>query len=417
MSEALFHRMFDFFRRQTSNFKILLVQGIIVGGGMRDGVVNALTRQYTDVYIVALGASKFQLGLVRSFGSALRTFISLPMGSIIDKVSLRRMMLFGMTLGWISPMIYALAVNWYVAIPAVLIMSLSWPIRWTLNNIFLSDSLRDTDRATGFSVLRTAAAIPSIVMPLISALIVKAFGGINSEGIRPLFYIQFAVMIPVSAWVYRSLKEPARDKTEKPLGVLQSLKKFVIHEKGPRMWMIVGIFDSFGMLMSPFITLFAVESKGATPSIIALMGISTTLASMLFLIPFGRLADRIGRKAIIYLGLLPDAAWIFLLIYSPSPEWLMLASVFEGFWYATFPMWGTITMELIPQHLRGSYSGAYNMIRGAFSIIASTIGGILWEKIGPSAPFLTALGFETAATITFITVPETLKTDEPGRKI
>jgi len=181
------------------------------------------------------------------------------------------------------------------------------------------------------------------------------------------------------------------------------------------MWILVWALDAFGMLAFMFLTVFAVEVKGATPSILALMGMASTVATILFTIPIGRLADKIGRKATLYVGLIPTFAFILLIIFCPSPEWLILVGVLEGAWSANFPVWHTITMELIPESVRGSYSGVQGMISGISRMVASIVGGLLWETIGPYAIFLVALAFETTAILLTIPIPETLKTSPHTR--
>ena len=401
-------RVFNFFKRQSSNFKVLLVQGIVIGHGTREGIVHTLTQQYTSLYIVALGASKVELGLIQSIGTATRIAISAPIGRVIDKVSLKKITFVGMMLEFLSVLMYALARNWYMIVPAIMLLSLSTPTWGTAYHIFATDSLGDSDRATGFSVLSTISMVPTLVMPLLAAYIIETFGGLKSEGIRPLFYIQFIILVPVSLWVYWNLKEPKRERPKDTPNLLQSLKKFVVLEKGLRMWLLVGVFDSFAMFAFTFLNVYAVEVKGATTSIIALMGVASNLASVLFMIPFGRLADRIGRKPCLYIGLIPTWAWILLLIYSPSPQWLILSSVFGGAYIANWFLWNAITMELVPEHLRGSYEGTLAFISGISSMVATTVGGFLWETVGPSSIFLITLAFETMAIALTSTIPETL---------
>lgn len=406
----MFSNVFRFFRRQSDNFKVLLVRGILVGGGMRSGIIRALTRQYTSLYIIALGASKVQLGLLRSIGTAIRIILSIPIGQVIDKTqNLKRLLLFGMILGFFSPLIYALAINWYMLIPVTIIMSISWPLSGTINNIILTDSLREDDRATGFGVLRTISAIPGMFLPLLSAYLVEAFGGINLEGIRPLFYIEFVLLVPVSIWVFWKIKVPKRKSTRRTMSVLDSLKKFLVLDRGARAWILVCILDSFGMLAFPLVTVYAVEVKGADAATLALMSIVGTIAGIIFTIPYGKLADTIGRKPTLYLGLIPTFAYWIILMYSPSLEWLVLAGFLGGAYTATFPLWQTIMMELVPEHLRGSYMGTRSMMTGIASIGASTLGGILWETLGPQSIFIASIAFESAAIAVSIAVPETLR--------
>jgi MFS family permease len=44
-------------------------------------------------------------------------------------------------------------------------------------------------------------------------------------------------------------------------------------------------------------------------------------------------------------------------------------------------------VDLAPAHLRGTAVGAYFTFTGMALLPASLIAGLLWDKVGPSAPF------------------------------
>lgn len=66
-------------------------------------------------------------------------------------------------------------------------------------------------------------------------------------------------------------------------------------------------------------------------------------------------------------------------------------------------------MELVPERWRGSYSGINSTVRSVSSIAAFTLGGILWETVGPSSIFIVALASEAAAIVFAAGIPETLR--------
>ena len=62
------YRMFDFFKRQSKNFQIILLQAMLIGGGtIYGGIIHTITRDYTNLFITALGASKVQLGMIHMY--------------------------------------------------------------------------------------------------------------------------------------------------------------------------------------------------------------------------------------------------------------------------------------------------------------------------------------------------------------
>ena len=82
----------DFVKRQRKNFKVLLARKLGYS------FLGRLSRQYTSLYAVALGADKIALGSLSSIGSAVSTVLSLPIGRFVDRYSLKKMMLFVMIL-------------------------------------------------------------------------------------------------------------------------------------------------------------------------------------------------------------------------------------------------------------------------------------------------------------------------------
>ena len=90
---TLGHRTFGFVRRQSRNFKAMLVRRPL------HGVATNLSGQYNSIYATALGANPVQLGSLRSAGSAIGAIISLPVGWLIDTHSLKKVFLleFGST--------------------------------------------------------------------------------------------------------------------------------------------------------------------------------------------------------------------------------------------------------------------------------------------------------------------------------
>jgi MFS family permease len=64
---------------------------------------------FTNLYIVALGATPFQLSTIRAPGSAVNALISIPAGWLADLYSIKKIMIIGMLIQILSITFYALA--------------------------------------------------------------------------------------------------------------------------------------------------------------------------------------------------------------------------------------------------------------------------------------------------------------------
>lgn len=100
-------------------------------------------------------------------------------------------------------------------------------------------------------------------------------------------------------------------------------------------------------MLMPFRTIYLVEVKGADASILGLMVVISTIISMTLALPLGRIADRFGRKKIIYLLSPPQWISYLIIVFAPSPMYLLLAGFFDGFSRLLMEVaWSTFMFEL-----------------------------------------------------------------------
>lgn len=115
-------------------------------------------------------------------------------------------------------------------------------------------------------------------------------------------------------------------------------------------------------------------------------------AVVLVSIPFwGRLTIRFGRVPAMALGLLLSACgfWAIGLVFNPFSWWILIPVVVIGIGQAgciLVPQ--TLVLDLAPDEIRGSVLGVFNTV-GCFGVIFFLqVGGILFDWIGPTAPFV-----------------------------
>lgn len=112
-------KVIEFVRRQQKPFKVNMARAAA------NTFLDRLTRQYRSVYILRLGATPFQLGLVDSVGGVAGTVIALPTGWLADRYGIRKMFLFATPFMALSSLLFAMAFDWTATIPAVFLTLLA----------------------------------------------------------------------------------------------------------------------------------------------------------------------------------------------------------------------------------------------------------------------------------------------------
>jgi len=397
-------RIKNFLKAQSRNFQVITIRGLFAN------FAGGLTRNYTSIYAVELGADPIELGSLRSIGDLVNAFLSAPMGWLADRYGLKKLYILGLVLEALVPLGYALSWNWQMLVIPMIFFSMTMVITYPIERILLANALKGEDRATGFGVFSSISQIPLIFAPIIAGVIVTWLGGISAAAIQPLYYVSFIILSLTLMLVYWRLKESKVKLTRMEEGFFKGFLELA-RRKEVRKWLLIEILGSFtfGATM-PFIMVYAVEVKHADAMVLGFMGSAMNIVSILTSIPVGRIGDKIGRKKTIML--LRPALYIsyLLLVLAPSPEILILSFALRGILWSTFNVWMTMQLEIVPADQRGRWVGTINTLRSIVRVPAPIFGGILWTYIDPSLPFLLLILVDVLIRMPILlTIPETLK--------
>lgn len=350
-----------------------------------------------------------ELGAVNSASGLGSALISLPLGYVRDRYSVRKVYLLGVALLTLVPLFYAIAYSWEFVIPAILVSGLGMGLGSCV--MYCDLCLPNEDRATGKVLCEGIGALPTLLAPTAAAVLVTWFGGINVEGIRPIFWLQFASRVILFVFVYMKVTEIER--SERDMSATSPLQDFAeVFRRGTatKRWLL---FLSLRMFTSTIITTFmypfAHEMKGADPFIIGGFTTAMILTEAIFATPFGRLTDRIGRKKMVFLLTPMFSLANIVLVFAPSPHWLLLAGFLMGFRMLSLFAIGSMTPELVPRECIGRWRGLIGLFTGLVSIPAPIIGGYIWAHLGPAWVFIIPTLIDLLVRLPLIhTVPETL---------
>ncbi len=397
----MFEGFKDFWRRQSRNFKVIMVRDVLnhlfasgsMGGGGGGGggggagggegeVVGG--GQYWTLFLRRLGADSTQIGLIRSVNSAVNMLLATPLGWLIDRTpKKKRAYVFGKVLALPATLMRYIATTWPFGMLTGIWDAISGRLMAPPSQIILIDSLSDKDRLKGLTINRTVMSIAGLIGPILCALVINYFGGLESaDSIRPIFLIQFAVGFATLILVVVKMQEVNFPVVGRNNSIVDHLTG--IFKEIPILKLLVlrqtlrTFFDNFG---NPFLTIYLVDVKGANEFTLAARSTAITAYTVLSTIPIGMLADRFGRFKVAYLGRFIGAAGVLLMIFTPSthPEILIMAGVLESTLILMFIGFTAFEQELVPLEARGRYMGTTMTLNGLANVVAPILGGIVWN--------------------------------------
>jgi MFS family permease len=367
---------------------------------------------YISIYTMALGASGTQLGIVNSIGMGASAILSPFTGWLIDRIGIKRIYLAGIGLLAVSFVTYGLAQSWPITIVAMVAYWIGFATSIHSCSVICANSLAKEDRVTSMSCCETlAGGLMGMAGPMLGALLVTRFGGINVSSIRPLFFI--SLVGTIATFVLASTQLSNRSWGGIAGGgfsLLRDLSQIFRQGRSLKRFLVIHsiTFLPQGMII-PFTQVFAREVKGADQFILGAMVTGLALTPFLLGIPLGRLADRIGRKKVLYL--IAPFFWAsnLILIWAPSPVFLVTAGVLQGFIYINLVVTGAMNFELVPPEQMGRWVGISRFFRMLMAAITAFLAGAIWDNIGSQYLFLIVVGLDIVIRIPLLMgMPETL---------
>jgi len=388
-------RALRFAQRQTHNFKLML------GRRALHSIASSLSIQYDSIYASLLGADPVQLGSLQSVGNAVGALVTLPVGWFIDYHNVKSIFLLGTATLAAYGLLYFVAPHWAWLYLAVILYYLGMRITCTSCTVTCATELANEERATGRGFCQAIGSALGLATPLLAAWLISQFGGLNLDGIRPLYGIQTLIFGAIFVLLLTKLpRSEIHDTSGHPHGLLSSFKQVFGH--GPdvvRLMLVIGLMEIPWSLVQPFAPLYAHQFKGANEFVLGGIAVARTLVPMLASVPLGRLADKKGRKKLL-LAIAPLAyAGNLCLVLAPASGsgslWvLLLFGLLFGFNSVSMTLVSSMAAEIMPPEQMGRWIGVVSLLRGLLAIPAPMLGGLIWEHLGPQHVFLSAIAID-----------------------
>jgi len=344
---------------------------------------------------VVLRANMSVLGFIDGLGEAIVSLSQALSGYLSDRFQRRKIFIWtGYLLGAISRLGYALSPTWKHLIP-FRIIDRGGKIRSAPRDAIVADISTDYDRGRNFGLLRAMDHLGAVAGIITCILLIQFLG------YRQLFLLAALPTVIGTLLIIIFIREK-----KAPSGRVYKGYDFHHLDANLRLLFFLSAIFALGSFSYSFLLIFAKESGFRSTSVPVLYLVFSAFA-FLSSLPFGKLADRIGRKKVLWIGY---SLWVFvclLFILSENKTLLIIAFIFYGLHRGALePVSKTLVAELAPASFKASILGAYQMVIGFCALPASFIAGLLWDKWGKIVPFLLSLILTLTAMFLLLKIKE-----------
>ncbi|MBE6036500.1 MAG: MFS transporter [Clostridiales bacterium] len=403
--------VFAFWKAQKSPWKVTVARVSLERLGYK------MILPYLSLYVVLMGATKTQLGLVTSLGLVVAGLMGPFLGQHIDRHGPKKMYIFGICVLIAGYIAFAQAPIWQIAALGMFLHQMGQTLSGQSCSNICGNCLANCDRAKGMLVCETfAAGVLGMIGPMISAWVLLNFVKVvgtptDPEQIRPLFYITLAfTAISLLIIVFKLDVHTWGTHQKKRHNIFKDGLAILKAEKNCIKWLgakAVGNLPS--ALVIPYLQLYAAEIKGASTATLAAMTTAAALTSVLCGYFAGVLSDRLGRKKVLFTVVSLYAIGLIILITCSSPAALIIVGALTGFQEIGGTISASIQHELVPNRIRGRWSGVNSFTTSMVSAGMAAVSGLIYENMGPHWVFLIYILCELLIRLPLmLSIPETL---------
>jgi MFS family permease len=347
-------------------------------------------------FVSVIGMSYTAVGIVEGAAQAIALIVKVFSGVLSDYLGKRKALaLAGYGLAALTKPIFALASTAGWVVSARFLDRVGKGIRGAPRDALIADITPAEVRGASYGLRQSLDSAGAFIGPIIAMLLMLLL----TNNIRAVFWFALLPAICSVLILWFGVHEPKQPRnSDSPKVPIQA---GVIKRLGAAYWgiVLIGAVLMLASFSEAFLVLRAQQlgmSLGYIPLVFIIMNIAYTLSAY----PAGLLSDRTGRPGLIVAGFIVLIAADIVLALATN-VWLVLTGV--TLWGLFMGLTQGVLMALIadtaPGDMRGTAFGVFNLVSGIALLLASAIAGILWDQIGPAAPFLASAALAALALV------------------
>lgn len=338
------------------------------------------------LYLQQIGYGSLLIGILEGIAECIAGLTKIYMGSISDSMQKRLPFVqVGYFLSVCSRPLIGISSSIGLIFAGRSIDKIGKGIRTASRDALLADESNASNAAEVFGFHRSMDTIGAVLGPLTAILYLHY----HPENYKSLFFI---TLLPGIAAILCGfgLKEK-----QHVIGIHKSIswkQRFTYYRIAPKKYLrFILVLLCFSLInSSDMFLLLKAKENGCTEQHVLFLYILFNLSFAIFSFPIGKLADKVGKHWMFFIGLLLFAFCYYLIGQYTSSSLLFLSFILYGLFYAcTHGISKAILLQTIEPNQKASAIGFYEGMNSFCLLIANSVAGFVWYTFGSSALLLT----------------------------
>lgn len=351
--------------------------------------------------VTTLGVSMVTVGVIEGIAEATASILKVFSGALSDRLGKRKfLMLLGYGLAAFTKPIFPLAATIGWVATARFVDRIGKGIRGAPRDALVADITPAPLRGAAYGLRQALDSVGALLGPLLAVVFMLWL----ANDLRAVMWIAVVPAFMAVAVLFIYVREPERDPAHGQRQVTLTLAD--TRGLPLRYWLVVGLGAVFTLarFSEAFLVLRAEDvglALGFVPVVMVVMNVFYAVAAY----PAGAAADRVRARTLLMFGLALLIAADALLAAAGNAWAVFAGAALWGLHMAcTQGLLSKLVADTVPERLRGTGFGIFNLVSGGALLLASVIAGAMWNAFGPPATFLAGAAFAACAVIGLMTL-------------
>jgi MFS family permease len=354
-------------------------------------IAGQMAYSMLSLYMLKLGASVAQVGLVFTLASLVPMALQIFGGWLSDTIGRLRVMAIGSSIAVFGYLIFAFAPNWQWILIGLSIEYISNSVVGPSFGAYISEQSTEESRGRVFGITSSIYQTVTVIGPALAGFLAYQFSFPLMMRVAFGFYLTATIL---RVWMATNERfAPSKDAAKPTFSgfkeqLVSILTLLLAGGVLTWIWITDAVGDtSYGLINQLFpiylsdIGKLNVQQIGIVN---AAIGVTAIIAAPLA----GSLVDKFGERAAIITGFALNGLGLFTLLNSYNYAGFILAMCFFGLGTGSLmPAYESLISKVVPESKRGLAFGFFGTTLGILSLPMPWIGAQLWERFTPRTPF------------------------------